>query len=108
VTVDASTIRAVIANPAPNSQVSGVVEITGSAEGNGFAGFQLEFAAGPQPPSGAWQQLGMPQLVPVSDGVLGVWQTQGLAPGAYWLRLEVFDANGPAATTQVRVEVVRQ
>jgi hypothetical protein len=84
------------------------VEITGSADGKGFAGYQLEFAAGSQPPSGAWQQLGIPQLAAVSDGVLGVWQTQGLAPGAYWLRLEVFDATWLAATTQVRIEIVGQ
>jgi membrane peptidoglycan carboxypeptidase len=103
----ANPIRAIIAQPQANRRVSGAVEITGSADGKGFAGYQLEFAAGSQPPAGAWQQLGVPQLASVSDGVLGIWQTPGLAPGAYWLRLEVFDANGLAATTQVRVEVAR-
>ena len=106
VATDASAVRAVITRPLPNSRLNGAVEITGRADGKGFAGYQLEFAAGSQPPSGAWQQLGVPQLAAVSDGVLGVWQTQGLAPGAYWLRLEVFDANGLAATTQVRIEIV--
>jgi penicillin-binding protein 1C len=101
-------IRAVIAAPQPNSRVSGAVEIRGSADGRGFAGYQVEIAAGVQPPAGDWQPLGAPQLAAVSDGLLGVWQTQGLPPGAYWLRLEVFDANGLAATTQFRVEVVRR
>ena len=108
VATDASAVRAVIARPLPNSRLNGAVEITGSADGKGFAGYQLEFAAGSQPPSDAWQQLGVPQLASISDAVLGVWQTQGLAPGAYWLRLEVFDANGLAATTQVRIEIVGQ
>ena len=108
VSASANPIRAIIAQPQANRRVNGAVEITGSADGKGFSGYQLEFAAGSQPPAGAWQQLGVPQLAAVSDGVLGVWQTQGLAPGAYWLRLEVFDASGLAATTQVRIEVVGQ
>jgi len=97
----------VIAAPLASSRIKGTVEIIGDADGPGFTGYQLEFAAGLQPPATNWQQLSAPQVTPVTNGRLGVWQTQGLAPGAYWLRLEVFFAAGTTTTSQVLVEVVR-
>ena len=102
-----SAVRAVIAAPLAGSRIRGAVEIIGDAHGPGFTGYQLEFAAGLQPQAASWQQLSVPQVTPVTNGMLGVWQTQSLAPGAYWLRLEVFTTAGTVETTQVVVEVVR-
>jgi membrane peptidoglycan carboxypeptidase len=102
-----SAVRAVIAAPRAGSRLRGAVEIIGDAHGAGFTGYQLAFAAGLQPQATSWQPLNVPQVVPVTNGILGVWQTQSLAPGAYWLRLEVFTAAGTTVTTQVLVEVVR-
>ena len=103
-----NAVRSVIVRPLPDARVGGVIEIFGSADGTDFFAYQLEFAAGIQPPMIGWQQLTVPQLTPVTDGVLGIWRTQGLRPGAYWLRLEVFDATNVAQQTQVRVEIIGQ
>jgi membrane peptidoglycan carboxypeptidase len=102
-----NTVQAVITAPLAGSRLKGAVEIIGDAHGAGFTGYQLEFAAGLQPQAASWQQLSVPQVTPVTNGILGVWQTQRLAPGAYWLRLEVFTTAGTTTTSQVLVEVVR-
>jgi membrane peptidoglycan carboxypeptidase len=102
-----ATVRAVLAAPLAGSRLRGAVEIIGDAHGPDFTGYQLAFAAGLQPQATSWQQLSVPQVTPVTNGILGVWQTQNLAPGAYWLRLEVFTAAGRVETTQVVVEVIR-
>jgi hypothetical protein len=102
----AGALIAIILSPADGAQVSGQVEIAGIAEGAGFAGYELLFAPGATPGDSDWLPAGNPGLQPVSGGVLGVWDTSGLAPGLYSLRLHAYDAGGNAAASMTRVEVV--
>ncbi|NJO04691.1 MAG: penicillin-binding protein [Chloroflexaceae bacterium] len=66
------------------------VEVRGVARGP----FQLEVGVG-SPPT-AWQQVssGLAQETPT---LLGIWQTSGLPPGVYTLRLRVATADGISA-----------
>ncbi len=85
----------------------GQVEIIGIAEGPSFTGYELLFAPGSAPADADWLPVGNPGLQPVPGGVLGVWDTDGLAPGIYTLRLRVYDNNANTARAEVRVEVIR-
>ncbi len=68
------------------------VFVSGTARGP----FTLEVGLGEQPAQ--WQLLGQ-NTVPVSGGLLGVWATTGLAPGAYTLRLRVTTPDGLSVST---------
>jgi hypothetical protein len=41
----------------------------------------------------------------VADGILGVWQTAGLAPGQYTLRLRVTTSDGAPVEVRTVVQV---
>jgi membrane peptidoglycan carboxypeptidase len=99
-------LRAMIAEPAEGSQVSGDVLVMGSADGPEFAYYLLEFAPGSSPGEGVWQPLGPEVAAPIADGLLGTWPTAELAPSIYTLRLKVYDISGSEVTAQVEVEVV--
>ncbi|MGQ9765850.1 MAG: transglycosylase domain-containing protein [Anaerolineae bacterium] len=99
-------VRAVISLPQEGVEVSGEVEVWGIADGPGFAGYVLEYSAAPQPREFDWLPVTLASFTPVTNGVLGVWPTQVLPAGTYWLRLRVFDLAGAVRTTQVRVTVV--
>jgi hypothetical protein len=88
--------------------VSGDVLVMGSADGQGFAYYLLEFAPGSPPDDKDWQPLGPEVAAPMTDGLLGTWQTGGLVPGFYTLRLRVYDAFGSEVTAEVVVEVLGQ
>ncbi len=99
-------LRVIIDQPASREVVSGVVTITGTATGPGFRQYRLEVAPDPsladdwQPVQGAVGQQ-------VQDGILGQWDTTGVADGAYILRLVVIYENGAqAADYEVRLSVV--
>jgi membrane peptidoglycan carboxypeptidase len=96
-----------ILSPLDGSEVTGQVEIIGIAEGPGFTGYELLFAPGPTPADSDWLPVGNPGLQPVPGGVLGLWDTDGLEPGAYSLRLRTFDGLGNIAVAEARVEVIR-
>jgi hypothetical protein len=53
---------------------------------------------------GAWSVIGQSTL-PVRGGVLGVWQTRGLAPGAYNIRVVVVDAAGEYTSSPIQVVI---
>jgi membrane peptidoglycan carboxypeptidase len=99
-------VRAVIAEPIEGSQISGDVLVMGSADGQGFAYYLLEFASGSPPNESAWQPLGPAVAAPTTGGFLGTWQTAGLEPGIYTLRLSVYDVSGNEMSAEVVVEVV--
>jgi hypothetical protein len=80
--------------------------VLGSADGQGFAYYVLEFASGGPPDEVAWQPLGPEVTVPTTDGFLGTWQTAGLEPGIYTLRLSVHDISGNEMSAEVVVEVM--
>ncbi len=102
-----ATLRAIIAQPVDGAQVTGQVDVMGSAAGAGFVGYVLEYAAGDQPGETDWLPVAPPASQPVSDGMLALWQTDVLEPGIYSLRLRALDDGGNVRASQVRVIVVR-
>jgi hypothetical protein len=79
-----------ITSPLLFAQVSGTVEIRGTASGADFASYRLEFGSGLNPQ--AWTQIGDNSTLPVNEDVLGSWDTSGLN-GLYALRLLVVRAD---------------
>ena len=87
--------------------MQGRVDVLGTADGTGFAGYLLEYAAGDQPGDAntVWQPVAPPAAQPVSGGLLAQWQTGQLTPGVYMLRLKVYDTSGAVYSALVRVNV---
>jgi hypothetical protein len=75
--------------PYENAIVSGEVGIIGTASGDSFETYVLEFGEGYSPQE--WIEISSSDI-PVSDDTLGVWSTFGLT-GRYTLRLTVGDQN---------------
>jgi len=83
--------------------VSGVVQILGSANVSGMQFYRLDFGSGANPQS--WSTIGQWTL-PVSAGALGAWNTTPLQPGIYTLRLTVQDPGRGPLVSSVTVNVV--
>jgi hypothetical protein len=90
-----------ISSPGPGS-VSGVVPIMGSASTGALQYYRIDFGRGSSPSS--WSSIGQWSL-PISGGQLAVWNTGGLAPGAYTLRLTVQDGARGTLSTSVQVNI---
>jgi membrane carboxypeptidase/penicillin-binding protein PbpC len=73
-----------ISAPTMFSDGHGKLEIRGSAAGADFSWFRLEYGQGLYPL--AWFQIGADNRTPVTEGLLGEWDTTGLN-GLYALRL---------------------
>ena len=73
------------------------VFVRGSARG----AYRLEYGIGHDPAE--WQPIA--GGAGVADGILGVWQTGGLAAGEYTLRLHVTTPDGAPAESQVVVRI---
>lgn len=99
------TVRAAIVQPLDLAQVAGQVEIVGVADGPGFAGYVVEYAAGDWPAEGEWLPVAPPSLQPISGGVLAVWRTEALPPGLYSLRVRVMDNAGAVQIVTITVTV---
>ncbi len=80
----------VISQPAPGSDVSGIVDITGTVDIPDFGFYKYEVA-----PQGSqnWATVSAGRE-PIRNGVLGRWDTTALTPGDYQLRLIVSDNQG--------------
>ncbi len=59
--------------------------LTGPDKPTEFESFRLEYGEGSAPET--WTALGSEQSEPVANGELAVWDTRGLTPGIYTLRL---------------------
>ncbi len=79
-----------ITSPPLFAQVSGTVQIRGTASGADFASYRLEFGQGLNPQT--WVQIGDNSTLPVNEDVLGSWDTSSLS-GLYALRLLVVRAD---------------
>jgi tetratricopeptide (TPR) repeat protein len=83
--------RVVITDPTDEESVDGQVPIFGSAWLDDFWYYKIEFQ---RPASDQWQVIGELHYEPVTDGLLGTWDTTGLAEGTYRLRLVVVNLVG--------------
>ncbi len=79
-----------ITRPLEGAVVSGRVLIQGSGNIERFDRYRIEFAAGWDPAE--WAFLGQGTET-VSSGLLWTWDTDGLPPGQYALRLTVIDVT---------------
>jgi hypothetical protein len=70
----------------------------GDAPGATFDHYVLEYGVGSSPSS--WTQIGVTGTVPVTDGVLGVWDTTLVLDDVYTLRLRVSDGVGHTSSHQ--------
>ena len=84
-------VAAVISSPQSGQSVRGSVQITGSALHPAFQRYELYFTV---EPGENWVFIGEARTTPVSNGVLGTWETGGLPDGNYSLRLRVVRQDG--------------
>jgi hypothetical protein len=80
-----------------------VAQVLGSAAVESFDYYKFEFQ---DPASGEWVFVTRSDL-PVTDGVLGSWNTDTVPPGQYSFRLVVVDQTGnfpPPCIIQLNVQ----
>jgi len=86
---NAPKIHAIIESPVKNQLISGSVDIIGTADGDDFTDYVLEYGAGDDP--GTWTEI-VASSLPVTDNTLGTWDCSGLN-GEHTLRLQVGEFN---------------
>jgi len=91
-----------ISVPAMFAELKGKVSISGSASGDDFAYYRLQYGQGLNPQT--WLQIGADGKSPVSEGILAEWDTSGLN-GLYALQLLVVHADNSITTATVQVVV---
>jgi hypothetical protein len=83
--------RATLTSPTPGQAVQGDVQLRGSANIDQFAFYKYELS---NPEVGdVWVTLAASNA-PVTNDVLGVWDSTTVPPGVYHLRLVVTDSRG--------------
>ena len=82
-----------IAQPAPDSNVTGVFDIVGTARGPNMAGYRLEFGLSHDP--GGWGLIQDWQPAPVENGLLGRWDAGDLPGGPITIRLLLTGPDNP-------------
>lgn len=85
----APKVRACINAPEIGEIVSGIVDITGTADGTDFTSYTLEYGAGSEPIE---YDPVLVSSTPVTDALLGAWDTDGIS-GRYTVRLKVGEYN---------------
>ncbi len=94
-----------IVQPEQNESISGVVEVRGTASDDDFSYYSLEFSERGR----EWTPVGRPRYTSqVREGLLGVWDTRGLSPGHYQLRLSVADQMGNHSQNTIEVNVIAE
>lgn len=101
-----AVVLALIDEPLDGAQLNGPVDLLGTASGSGFAGYQLDFAPGDNPAELDFAPVGLASTTPVDSGLLATWNTTGLTPGIYTLRLRVYDTDGAYADDFAVVNLV--
>ncbi|NDJ54637.1 MAG: hypothetical protein GYB68_16340, partial [Chloroflexi bacterium] len=92
-----------ISNPASGSQVTGVVEVRGSANVPNFDRYILDFGLGADPQG--WGRV-LESNDPIVDGEIARIDLSNFQAGQITLRLIVLDTAGNAAETQVTFDVL--
>lgn len=96
--------RARIIAPGMGQEVSGPVQVLGTANTDSFQYYKIEFKPVGAPGDYSFY---LSRESPVINGPLGVWDPGGLPPGSYALRLVTVDATGNFGECTVQVNVVR-
>jgi len=91
-----------IASPQLFADVSGTVQIIGTASGDGFSYYRVQVGKGLNPQE--WIQLGKDVTMPVESDVLAEWDTTGLS-GLYAVQLQVVRAGQVVDTAVIQVTV---
>jgi hypothetical protein len=94
--------RSRITEPGVNAVLSGLVPVSGSAYSDRFNYYKLEFSTSGDP--NTWRFI-LQGDAPVGGGLLGMWDTSGLAPGTYSLQLKVVDVTGNWIDPPCQVQV---
>lgn len=81
-----------ITSPSPNATVAGRVRIVGTAAGERFQFYKIEYGQGENP--AAWHVYGELHYQPVVAGELATFDSTALDNGVYWLQLVVVDETG--------------
>jgi len=81
-----------ITSPSPNAVVAGRVRVMGTAAGERFQFFKIEYGQGETPAS--WNVYGELCYEPVVEGELATFDSTALPNGVYWLQLVVVDETG--------------
>ena len=88
---------------APQIRQDRKIAVFGSAGGNKFVKYWLEFGMSETP--ALWYPLGIPQTEPKFDAVLYEWDTTALAEGIYTLRLSVAAEDRKTVRDKVVVSI---
>lgn len=91
-----------ILSPGACSVLIGTVPVIGTALGSGLTNWTLEYTGGD---SNTWMPIASSNT-PVSMGLLGEWETRGLRPCGYTLRLRVTTSGGSIETMRSLVLAV--
>lgn len=100
-------LQAIINSPVPGQQVSGLVDIIGSATSTDFLRYELSYASDPSPsdpnpPPDGWVLFASVDFV-LTNAAIGLWDAGVLPEGTYAVRLQLFNsANAVAAESHVR------
>ncbi|TAJ21410.1 MAG: hypothetical protein EPO65_01555 [Dehalococcoidia bacterium] len=90
-----------ITSPTPQQRVSGVVVVTGRAASPSPVSSVIEFSTGINP--SAWTSI--QSATGAVNGTLATWDTRGMVPGAYVLRLRATDAKLGEFQTTVSITI---
>jgi membrane carboxypeptidase/penicillin-binding protein len=89
-----------IEHPSMFGTVHGLVTVQGSASGDDFVSYRLQIGEGLNPTG--WTVVEGDRLTPVTDGILGTWDTTDLN-GLYALQLIVLRENQRVDTATIQV-----
>jgi tetratricopeptide (TPR) repeat protein len=95
--------QVVITSPGDEQELVGSVEITGTVLHDELWYYKVEYL---DPELDSWQVIGELHTESVTEGLLEIWNTDGLASGTYWLRLVAVEVSGqfaPPYALQVRI-----
>ncbi len=93
-----------ITSPQDGAEVYGRVEVRGTVNPDDLERFELFYGYSDNPLG--WGLVSGPYQQPIQDGLLGVWDTTGLEPHLYTLRVVAYTKDGEQLEGRVVVEVV--
>lgn len=88
--------------PAPSGTIAGVVEIRGRAASDDFVRYTVEWGRGASPSS--WVRLNA-SIAPVTNGLLGTWDTLAVPNGDYTIRVSLLDRKLGLRSYRIPVRV---